>query len=298
MNSSPQYDKSLGSRTACIVATSVGAAAAIVCLVCGGIILRNNPESLGVIYKQESRIALEAASFAINVAITLCNGGMMYVHAVSLRWALYREGRLEYNTNILLFTSSRRSGPNTWYANMLALFCLVLTYASSSLTFLNRLSADVDDAPYQVNGTAVVSLGIGLAGQAVIAAWCLLDISHRPILTWSSNRLNTTLAAVQHGYLTQQPGRCMLSIHQRHQRPDKSQLAYPTKRQRSMFATIPMVPSIVAMLWLLAALALAWAVTITLLVKNRDDTCHSSFSFAGRVKRTTIVRSHCTFLRS
>lgn len=42
-------------------------------------------------------------SFLITTALTLCIDSMMYIHSVSLRWALYDEGRLEYNTNVWLY---------------------------------------------------------------------------------------------------------------------------------------------------------------------------------------------------
>lgn len=80
---------------------------------------------------------MDAVTFFINVLLTLCTDGMMYAHAVSLRWMLYGEDRLEYNTNMRLLTSSRRFGPNSRYINIVALFCLVLIYAvASSLYFL------------------------------------------------------------------------------------------------------------------------------------------------------------------
>lgn len=291
-NDKPQYDPSTGTRTGCIVATAIGMAAALTCLVYGSIILKNNPDTLSAEYpilrdhsyddsyvnldkihrfqveRTNALIRTELGVLAVNVVLTLCIDGMMYVHAVSLRWALYDEGRLEYNTNIRLFTSSRRFRPNKWPVNIVALLSLVLTYAASSVMFIPQDGLLFNDyVVLIVNGTAVVAMGIGLAGQAVIALWTLLALRARPmILTWSSNPLNTTLAAVQHGRLSYEHGRCMLSVHQRHQW--SNQEVYPVKRQSNMYQAQPVILFIIVILWVLAVLAITWPIIITLVLKG------------------------------
>lgn len=44
--------------------------------------------------------------------ITFCNESLGLVHTTSLRWALRREGRLDFNTNLRLMTQARTSKPN------------------------------------------------------------------------------------------------------------------------------------------------------------------------------------------
>ncbi len=61
---------------------------------------------------------------------------MGYIHTVSLRWSLQREGKLDFNSNLRLLTSSRKSWPNAWYCNMIFLCGIVLSYSSTSLIFL------------------------------------------------------------------------------------------------------------------------------------------------------------------
>lgn len=83
---------------------------------------------------------------------------------------------------------------------------------------------------------------------------------------WSANPLNATLATVQTGQLAHSPGRCMLSVHQRHQW--SNQEVYPTVRQRSIYRAQRTVRFILAILWVLAVLATAWPITVTLVVRS------------------------------
>lgn len=150
------------------------------------------------------------------------------------------------------FTNSRTSGPNKWYANSLALFCLVLSYGASS-TMLFR-----DFGGLQVNGAAILAMGIGLAGQTAIALWCLLLSRQRNIPTWSSNPLNVTLAALHRGRCTRQPGRCMVSVHQRHQKHVTG--SYSLEQQGSIWGARPSARFVMVALWVLAITAIIWPI--------------------------------------
>ncbi|KAM4064446.1 hypothetical protein HRG_006256 [Hirsutella rhossiliensis] len=104
------------------------------------------------------------------------------VHAFRLAasGAIYHEKRLEHNTNLHLLTSSWRSRPNRWYSNAASLFFLILSYGSSSaLVLIPTWIATGESTPYNgiypgyqflINATALVGLGVALAGQAAIAA--------------------------------------------------------------------------------------------------------------------------------
>jgi hypothetical protein len=183
------FDTASATRSGCIAAVSTGAILSLLCLISGVYLLRTNQAILGA-SASISTSGREAMALGINIILALCTDGMMFVHSVSLRWALYREERLEFNTNIRLFTSSKRFGPNKWYINVVALTCLMLSYASSSVLLLSDqavvLSENEDQFPLLINATALVALGLGLAGQAVIAVWCLVS-SYKLIPTWSSN---------------------------------------------------------------------------------------------------------------
>ncbi|OCK86474.1 hypothetical protein K432DRAFT_284596, partial [Lepidopterella palustris CBS 459.81] len=69
------------------------------------------------------------------VVITIINDTLGNIHTVTLRWALYRENRLEFNSNLRLF-SSTKSIWNSWYVNLFILVCVIATYASSPFLLL------------------------------------------------------------------------------------------------------------------------------------------------------------------
>lgn len=58
-------------------------------------------------------VALEVVALAINAMITLVNESMGYTHSTTLRWSLQQEGRLEFNSNLRLFSRSKKSKPNS-----------------------------------------------------------------------------------------------------------------------------------------------------------------------------------------
>jgi hypothetical protein len=152
-------------------------------------------------------------------------------------------------------------------------------------------SPDVS-SPQLLNGTALVALGIGLAGQAVVATWCLLASRRHPIPTWSTNPLTTTLAAIHHGRLAYDPGRCMLSVHEMHHR--LHQPVHPVERQQSMYRVQPMVPTIIAILWAIAALATACPVVVTLVCALNNYYDFEGFSwYSGDVSPLILYFSPC-----
>lgn len=70
-------------------------------------------------------------ALAANVAVTICTEILGLIHATSLKWALYREGRQGFNANLRL-SFARRFWANSRLANALFLSALTLCYASSS----------------------------------------------------------------------------------------------------------------------------------------------------------------------
>jgi hypothetical protein len=135
-------------------------------------------------------------SFIINILVACVTDCVGYIHGTPLRWALYREDRLEFNTNTRLFTNARSSTPNRWPSNVLCVASLILCYAATSLLFtrVGPIYGGHDiSLRVIVNRMAITALGLRLMGQAAIASWCLLS-TLREIPTWSSNPLNNTLA--------------------------------------------------------------------------------------------------------
>lgn len=265
------FDKASATQYGCIAAIFIGVILSLACLISGIYLLITKKAKLGASISI-SDTSREVISLVINVILALCTDGMMFMHSVSLRWALYRERRLEFNTNVRLFTSARVFGPNSWYINLVALSCLILSYASTSVLFLSDeavLSSayaqqESSRDPVLVNATALVALGIGLAGQAVVATWCFVS-SKRLIPTWSANPLNTALAAIQKGDISHRPGRCMLSVHQQKM---QSQETHPLEKQGNMLRGKNLVRYVLVLLWSLALLAIAWPITIAAVSKS------------------------------
>ncbi|KAL3478494.1 hypothetical protein BJX99DRAFT_104630 [Aspergillus californicus] len=275
-----EFDTASSTRYGCIVAVSTGTILALLCLISGIYFLRANQTALGAAIDL-STSGQEVLALVINVVLALTTDGMMFAHSVSLRWALYREGRLEYNTNIRLLTGSNQFGPNAWYINLVAFACLMLSYASSSVLLLSNQTIiqpeDNKETPILLNATALVALGIGLVVQAIIAGWSLVS-SSKLIPTWSSNPLNTAAAVMHKGDLAHRPGRCMLSVHQR---KEPNEAVSPLSRQGNMFKVQRVVRYVLTLLWSLAALAIAWPITIAMVSKSIADASAPGQAYDG-----------------
>jgi hypothetical protein len=204
-----------------------------------------------------------ALSFVVNLLVTQCLESLAYVHSISLRWALIQEQRLTFNTNVRLFTSSKLSMPNTWYANGLSAACLIISYASTSLLFLPYLDDQTHDGDKEpdrrprLNCFALWTLGAALLVQAGLSIWCFYsNLSSIP--TWDAGSIGTTATVLRELEKTVQhrPNRCMVSV------PSPSSLepspARPQSRQKSQWQVIPPVRKVVIFIWALALAAFLW----------------------------------------
>jgi hypothetical protein len=106
----PDFDRSPGTRYGCIAAVVLAFPCCLACFVTSGFIFRMRSPFL--IYRSPvtTRVA-EILSFVVNLLLTQCLEGFGYIHAISLRWALFKEDRLKFNTNLRLFTSSEDQDP-------------------------------------------------------------------------------------------------------------------------------------------------------------------------------------------
>jgi len=94
-----------------------------------------------------NRYAQEVAPLGLNFLVTICNDITGYIHTVSLRWALQREERLKFSSNLRLFTSARMSRANAWYTNLMMVVFMVISYASTSLLFIRDSTLTTVQAP-------------------------------------------------------------------------------------------------------------------------------------------------------
>lgn len=212
----------------------------------------------------------EAGSFIVNMILTQCLEGLAYVHSISLRWALLRENRLVFNTNLRLMTSSSLSQPNSWYINASSAALLILCYAATSMLFVKEVNTD--DGTYgktYVNLLALLALGLALLGQTVLAIWCYYS-NLRNIPTWSSNPLNTTATMLGQQLVRHRVGRCIDSMQFRDESVEEQESApkLPRPRQPSQWKLISTARHTVMFIWVLTGLSFVWFLTIVFVARG------------------------------
>ena len=142
----------------------------------------------------------------VTALVTICTESTGFVHDVSLRWDLFREGRLHWTTNLRLLSTSRVTPATRTPSNLFYFFTLALAYTASSQIFVPTVFsamylATIDDGSQSIelgtsaSGAALMVLGICLVMQAAIVTWIYLT-SRRHIKTWSSNTLTILLACM------------------------------------------------------------------------------------------------------
>ena len=132
----------------------------------------------------------EVILLIFNTCLTVVTECLGYIHATSLRWALYHEQRLFQNSNLRLFTSARKSRPNSWYVNAIWGLLLTVGYSCSSQAMLSPPTGDATG----FNSMAILILGCSLLILCFLATWSMFGANGKQIITWSSDPLNTTLA--------------------------------------------------------------------------------------------------------
>ncbi|KXL46658.1 hypothetical protein M433DRAFT_3824 [Acidomyces richmondensis BFW] len=265
------YDKALGTRNFSIIAL-------ILCWISGFAAVAFGSY---IIYESETgadtgdswhlpHVAAESISLAINFMVTFLVESTGYIHAASLRWALLREDKLKFNSNLRLWSSSNTSRPNKWYANLIVFCCITLAYASSSIIFWHSNSEgtgwssmfSTDEDFVVVIGVPFVLLGVCFLGLAAISTWAMRA---NDIPSWTSCPLDTALAIERVGSITRRPGRCMLSVH------DKARLsepAYPKDRQQGAWFAHWQIKWTFGLLWVLAVIYLAAAIGFAYMMKE------------------------------
>ncbi|OJJ42388.1 hypothetical protein ASPZODRAFT_20506 [Penicilliopsis zonata CBS 506.65] len=227
----PPPDPGLRIRHICIFGLAAGWAFSIACLVLGLLLVISNhnmvPEKLQgmIILVNFLQINIAPASIdlashrifpfpagtsmalklVINLLATIIVDTTNYIHAVSLKWALLGERRLEFNSTIRLITCTRSHGPNSWYMNAISLVALALTYGAVSCVVTDVTTIGHWDPQAKefithpmrqtldyisVNGAVLIALGIGIFVQVCISTYCLLyDGRRSAVRTWSRNTL-------------------------------------------------------------------------------------------------------------
>jgi hypothetical protein len=214
-----------------------------------------------------NKYAQELTPLGINILVTICNDITGYIHTVSLRWALQKESRLTFNSNLRLFTSARQSKANAWYTNLMMAIFMVMSYASTSLIFIRETNVDLQLLPSNkdtfICGYAAITLAIAILGQASIASACLPSLLKAP--TWSSDPLEVTAACIGLGSLHHRPGRCMRSVHDL---TKPAQPISPSRQQQSALSAHKEVRIVFRWMWIPVVLAAIWGGIIMLVVQG------------------------------
>jgi len=116
--------------------------------------------------------ALFTIPLVMAIILTFCNESVGLVHTTSLRWALWREGRLNFNTNLRLMAQAHTSKPNHWFVNLYSIFVTAAAYTAAGQTFIvNQFT--LPDRPELLNLTfsvpALAVMTFGLFSQVAIA---------------------------------------------------------------------------------------------------------------------------------
>ncbi|KAH6952235.1 hypothetical protein DER45DRAFT_636565 [Fusarium avenaceum] len=250
------YDINTFTRLQCVVEVFIGGLLALACIGSGIYVLATKKEKLAL-HVNVDIMAIEVLSLVFNIILTFCIDSMAFTHSVSLRWALYGEHKLEFNTNLRLSTNSTKIGPNRWYTNIFGMICLTFCYGASSYLLLPYLVNEIF-----INSLALLIPGLALLGHAALSTWCLWT-SSKSILTLDSNALSNCIATVQIGMFERRSGRCMRSVHDR--KPASLQLCadvdtqpiLPRQKQENMYKLTRRIRRIIWLLWTLAVLAIA-----------------------------------------
>ena len=109
--------------------------------------------------------ALYTIPLVFATIVTFCSESLGLVHTTLLRWALWREGRLDFNTNLRLMTQAHTSKPNHWIVNSYVILVTAVTYIAASQVFIvNEFTTGSEPelhAPtFSVTALAVMTFGL------------------------------------------------------------------------------------------------------------------------------------------
>ena len=82
-------------------------------------------------------IPREIIALCIEPSVTIVTETLGSIHGTSLHWALFHENRLEFNTNLRLFTATHHA-PNSVVSNAVFLLCIAVCYAAGSLVLVSN----------------------------------------------------------------------------------------------------------------------------------------------------------------
>ena len=251
-NAAPSFDRGLRARNlACagmVVAWMLSASSLI-----AGVILTLHPASPSIPPTVASILPLNFISI-----VTVVTEALGFVHGTTQRWALQRENRLAFHSNLRVFTAARASPAHSWYANTLILIGTVVAFASASFVIVQSNDARLSAPPFLIFGPALITLGIGLLLQVLITTWAF---STTTVPTWSARPLDTLKACQADGTHRHHGGRALQGASQS---ASPSAPTWPCTQQSSAWESHREVKKVVMLLAGLVPLAFVWAGVVLL----------------------------------
>ena len=223
-----------------------------------------------------SSLASQFFPLVLNVVISTCTDILSYTHSLSLRWALYKENRLSYNSNLRLFTSTKHCILNRWPINLLSAILLILSYTAANQAAIYNSNLPSNDSYLAWNEIALLVLAISFGGQISIAILCFYR-ARSVVWTWSPNAPNAALALL-----------CEREVERKHRGPlqltiDSSPISSAPKRQPSMASTYSQTRYIAWFLACMFVVSLGFAVLVQELTKSTNGEERVPWSFFADV---------------
>lgn len=145
---------------------------------------------------QKPYVFKELVPLGLNLLVVVCTECLGYIHAKTQQWSLWEENRLEFNTNIRLFSYARQSWANGVVLNTINLLALTMSYTATSAILLSEekgLSTSHGKmVELSFSRTGPICLGISLLVQGLI---CVLGLRTTKIRNWSSHPLVNAMVA-------------------------------------------------------------------------------------------------------
>ena len=281
LDSSHTLSRSLVARNISVAVLVVTWCAGLACLIGGATFLdKTSAGTTGWIRLSMSRSLKESIPLLINIVVTILTEGTGFIHATTLRWALGDE--LIFNSNLRLFSRVRGSWAFGGLSNFLNAGFLILSYAATSLIFASFPASDICDAmplngydckpenninTSYVSPGAIMALGCGLTGISALTTWQFFSSK---VETWFSSPIETAWASVLARQRVRRGYRCMMSVHESTHPPMP---LVPKPRQDPAWSAHAEVRRILIYLWILAALVVAWFVSLLIAIEVISRKC-------------------------
>ncbi|KAG1727239.1 hypothetical protein EDB19DRAFT_1914319 [Suillus lakei] len=222
----------------------------------------------GLLYST-CHVPSEIPSIALNLVVTACTECAGVMHSTSLRFALFRERRVTYNSNLRLLTGSDEKSMNSAIINAIMALLLILSYASSSFFYQKMRDYDSSTLTCGVLAIPAIVLGISMFLQTCISLFALRDTE---ILTWNTSPFDTIPAllsmhdrqSLEKFYPFPDSRACMCAV------CTSPAARKPLDRQPSAWDTRRSVRISIYLLWGLGIACMIWGAWVSRFVPNVD----------------------------